>query len=144
MKRLLLALLAVSCLGIGWGVAQNITKAIQLSQDATGAFGIDTVNSVYFPNHVNTNISTTPSISSVGTAATIVGTDTAGVVTGGGANTQTTTLTFSTAYGARPACTVTSQNSATSPLGYLVTAAILAISPMGAAVANYVCVGVRQ
>lgn len=144
-KSLLVALFAVACLGLGVAVAQNITKAIQLSQDPSGAFGVDTSNNLYIANHVNGNNQLTPTIATAaGTAATISGTDLAGVITGGGASSTTVTVTFRTAYGATPACVVQSQNPATSPVAYTPSTTAIAItSNVGASIINYVCFGIR-
>lgn len=144
MKRLLLAGLAIVCLGIGVGVAQNITKAIQLSQDATGLFGVDNVNSVFFPNHVVGNAQLAPTVAAAaGTAPTVVGTDLAGTITGGGASTTTVTLTFRSAFGATPICVAQSRNPATSPLAATPSTTGFTVGSMGAAVLDYVCIGNR-
>lgn len=144
MKRLLLAGLAIACLGIGAGVAQNITKALQLSQDATGSFGVDSVNSVFFPNHVVGNAQLAPTVTSGAGTITVVGTDLAGTITGGGVTTTSGTLTFRSVYGAAPVCVLTAQNPATSPQAYnAVATGINITSNIGAAIINYVCIGNR-
>ncbi len=147
MKRLLVALLAVSCLGIGLGVAQNINKALQLSQDPSGAFGVDTVNSVFFPRHVVANDQLTPTVAAAtGTAPTVVGTDFVGTITGGGTSTTTVTLTFATAFstGTTPRCIAQSRNPSTSPLAATPSTNVgFTVGAMGAAVLDYICVGIR-
>lgn len=145
MKRFLVALLAVACLGIGVGIAQNINKALQLSQDSTGAFGVDNVNSVFFPNHIVGNAQLTPTITTgAGTAATITGMDSNGIVTGGGVTTTTVTGTWRSAYGVKPSCVAQSENPATSPLAFVPSTTGFTVSAMGAAIMHYVCVGIRQ
>lgn len=147
MKRLLIALLAVACLGIGVGIAQNITKALQLSQDPSGAFAVDSVNSLYLPKHLVGNDQTTPTVAAAaGTAPTVTGTDLAGTITGGSATTTTVTLTFATAFssGTTPRCVAQSRNPATSPLAATPSTNVgFTVGSMGAAVLDYICVGVR-
>lgn len=144
MKRLLLALLAVACLGIGVGVAQNINKALQLSQDSTGAFGVDNVNSVFFPNHVVGNAQLPPTVAAAAGSATVVGTDLAGTITGGGVTSTTTTLTFRSVFGATPVCVAIARNPATSPQAYTPTITQLVFSSnIGAAIIDYICIGNR-
>ncbi len=146
MKRLLLASLAVACLGISLGVAQNINKALQLSQDPSGAFGVDTVNSVFFPRHMVANDQLTPTVAAAAGTVTVTGTDLAGTITGGGASTSTVTLTFATAFssGTTPRCVAQSRNPATSPLAATPSTNVgFTVGSMGAAVLDYICVGIR-
>jgi len=144
MKRLLVALLAVACLGIGVGVAQNINKALQLSQDSTGAFGVDNVNSVYFPKHVVGNDQATPTVAAAAGTVTVTGTDLAGTIVGGGVTTTTVTLTFATAFGAAPVCVAQSRNPATSPLAATTSTTGFTLASMGAATVEYICIGKRS
>ena len=145
MKRLLVALLAVSCLGIGLGVAQNINKALQLSQDPSGAFGVDTSNNIYMPNHLNCNSQQAPTVAAAAGTVTVVGCDMAGKITGGSAAATTVTLTFRTAYGVAPICVATAQNPATSPQAFSSsTTALTFTSNIGAAIVDYICIGNRQ
>lgn len=147
MKRVLLAGLAVICIGLGVSVAQNVNKAIQLSQDATGSFGVDSNNNVYFPAHILNNGPGNPAVAAAGgTAPTINAgaTDNQGIVTGGGASTTTVTITFKAAYLATPACVVSSQNPGTSPLAYNPVATGINITTgIGAAIVHYVCMGAK-
>lgn len=147
MKRLLLAGLAIVCLGIGVGVAQNITKALQLSQDPNGAFAVDNVNSIYLPKHLVTNDQLTPTVAAAaGTAPTVTGTDLAGTIVGGAASTTTVTLTFATAFstGTVPRCVAQSRNPATSPLAATPSTNVgFTVGSMGAATLDYICVGIR-
>lgn len=85
-------------------VAQTFTRAIQLSQDTSGAFSVDTNNGVYFPSHIlstGTN-QTPPSITGTGTP-TVAGTDFAATITMGAAATTATVL-FGRAYVTAPTC----------------------------------------
>src|ERR1035437_5512276 len=85
MRKYLLPSALILLLGVGIASGQVINKALQLSQDATGSFSVDSYNGVYFPGHI---LSPTggqrpaPTITGTGTP-TIVGTDTAGLVTMG-------------------------------------------------------------
>ena len=99
------ALILLLALGLAW--AQTINRAIQLSQDASGAFGVDTTNNVYFPGHVlNTGAAgAAPTITGTGGTPTLSGTDVAGTVTMGVAGTQAV-VTFGRAYAASPNCMV--------------------------------------
>lgn len=147
LKRYLLpsALILVGLLAMA--NAQSITKALQLSQDATGAFGIDTNNNVYFPAHI---LSTGPvpvaANAGTGTAASLNSgaTDFAGTLTGGAATNTTATITFGKAYAAAPSCVVVSQNSSVSPVAYnVVPTGINITSAIGASIINYVCSGAK-
>lgn len=149
MKKYLLPSALILVFGLSVALAQNITKAIQLSQDATGAFGIDTSNNVYFPAHILNNGPGVPTVTAtVGTAPSITSTstDNQGVVTGNGNNIGSTiAITFSKAYLAAPACTVVSENPATSPLAYNVVPTGINISSTttGSAIINYLCFGAK-
>lgn len=146
MKRLLVALLAVACLGIGAGIAQNITKALQLSQDPSGAFAVDNVNSLYLPKHLVGNDQTAPTVAAAQGTVTVTGTDLAGTIVGGGVSTTTVTLTFATAFssGTTPRCVAQSRNPATSPLAATPSTNVgFTVGSMGAASLDYICVGVR-
>lgn len=143
MRRLLLAGVALACIGLGGAIAQNITKAIQLSQDPTGAFGVDTSNSAYFPKHIIGNDQASPTVAAAAGTVTVAGTDTAGTITGGGVTTTTVTLTFATAFNVTPVCVATSRNPATSPLSATPSTTGFTLATMGAAVVDYVCIGKR-
>ena len=138
----------VICLigGLAFALAQNINKALQLSQDSTGAFGIDTNNNVYFPAHILNNGPGTPTVvAAAGTTPTIIGTDNQGTISGGTAGTTSTlTLTFNKAFLAAPACMLASQNPAVSPLAYNVAPTGINITTgVGAAVVQYLCMGAK-
>lgn len=107
-------------LGIGFACAQVISRAIQLSQDTTGAFSIDTNNGIYFPGHVlNTAGVGNPAptvISAVGTP-TVSGTDFAGTITAGTASTGVN-LAFGRAYLTTPTCLASWTPTPNSPVSY--------------------------
>ena len=104
MKRFLLGLATVICIGLGLAVAQNINRSIQLSQSPLGPINVDTVNGVYFPAKVNTSGSA-PTLAGGGTSASVSGSDTAGEISIGTGTTTTATITFRTAYTSTPYCT---------------------------------------
>jgi len=140
MKKYLLPSALILVGFLGFALAQNITKSVQLSQFPNGPIGMDGSNNVYFPAHVLNN-GPSATVSAVAGTATVVGTDFAGKITGGSAATSTVSLLFSHAY-VSPICLLTVQNPATSPLAYsVVTTGINITSAMGAAIANYICSG---
>ncbi len=137
-RRLIFPSALILLLAGAYAGAQTITKALQLSQDATGAFGVDTNLGVYFPGHI---LSPTggqrpaPTVSSGGTTPTISGTDTTGVITVNALAT-TVTATFGTAFVSIPSCLVTPNDigtSAASKISYTIATTSIAITAVGAA-----------
>jgi hypothetical protein len=114
-NRLLSAALGIGlAFGIGFAGAQTITKALQLSQDATGSFSVDSFLGVYLPGHILSptgGARPAPTVTGTG-APTISGTDTAGTITMGTSATTATVL-FGTAYASVPVCMVTPDNAFT-------------------------------
>lgn len=111
MRKHIVPSLLILCLAGGLAGAQTINKALQLSQDATGAFSVDSFNGVYFPGHILSptgGARPAPTVTGTG-APTIAGTDTAATVTMGTSAT-TATVTFGTAYVSVPTCMITPQN----------------------------------
>lgn len=122
MKKYLLPSALILLLGLGAGFAQTINSALQQSQDATGAFAIDTNLGVYFPGHIlsPTKGRVLPTVFAGSTTATLVGTDTAGTVTMG-TSAISAAVTFGTAYISVPTCAVTWQTGGAStitPISY--------------------------
>lgn len=106
MKKYILPSALILLLGLGLAAAQTINKAIQLSQDATGAFAVDTNQGVYFPGHVlSANLANpTPTVTAGGVnTPSITGTDFAGTVTMGTSAT-TANVIFGRAYLSVPQC----------------------------------------
>jgi hypothetical protein len=104
-KRYALPSLLILALAGGYAMAQTINRALQLSQDTTGAFSIDTQNGIYFPNHIFST-GRTPTVVGTGTP-TIRGTDNAGQITMG-ASGQTAIATFGRVWLTNPYCVVSS------------------------------------
>lgn len=142
MRKYILPSVLILLLGLGYGVAQNITKALQLSQ-SPGAFGVDGSNNVYFPRHI-LNLGKAPAVSSCGSSPTLAtgSSDFVGTITGG-TNHTACTLTFNTAYLAAPSCVVSGQSSyATSPIAYNVVATGINLTTFsGTDVVSYICSG---
>jgi hypothetical protein len=141
MRKYLLPSALILLLGLGYAAAQSITKALQLSQDATGSFGVDSNLGVYFPGHVLSpvgGVRSNPSITGTGTP-TLVGTDTAGLITMGTSAT-TATAVFGTAYVTVPWCVFSNQTS-TTPIGYTLATTSIAITQASASgnKINYLC-----
>lgn len=119
-------------------IAQTINKAVQLSQDASGAFGVDSNNGLYLPGHLlvpNSVVNPAPTVSSGATTPTISGTDTAGLITMNAAAT-TVTATFGRAYLTVPFCLVSMNGTITTTISYTVATTSLAITASGAVGAN--------
>lgn len=145
MKKYLLPSALILALGLGIALAQNISKSVQLSQDATGAIGYDTLNNAYFPNHVLFAATTTPAINTgSGTAATILGTDELFAITGGGVTTGLVSAVFATAFNAAPRCLVSTSGGTPSTIAYnTATTGINFTSIVGNAVLNVFCSGTK-
>ena len=149
MRKYLLPSALILVLGLGFAIAQSITKSVQVSQDPLGPIGYDTQGGVYFPGHIlSTNgLNGAPTVhTDIGTAATLDAnaTDFSGTLTGGGVNDTTVQIIMSKAYNAVPHCVVTSQNVGTSPVAFnLVASGINITSQLGASIVNYVCSGAK-
>jgi hypothetical protein len=128
MRKYLLPSALILLLGFGAAIAQTITRALQLSQDTTGAFSVDTNNGVYFPGHILSTGAGRPPPTVAGTGTpSVAGTDTAGTVTMG-ASATTATITFGQAYVTAPNCVVTWQAGLpTTAISYTVTTGSIAL-----------------
>ncbi len=141
-KRYVLPSLLILALTGAVALAQTFTKALQLSQDTTGAFSVDSNNGIYFPSHLLTVGTPAPTITGSGTP-TIAGTDTAGLVTMGTSAT-TATAVFGRAYLSVPFCVVTWQNpmnGTLTPIAYTLATTSIALtqgSTSGNKI-NYLC-----
>lgn len=120
-KRYVLPSILILGLGAGLAVAQTISKALQLSQDAVNSpFGVDANSGVYLPGHLlNTSQANNfPTVGGTG-APTITGTDVSATITMGTSAT-TATATFGRAYVSVPNCVASwlSGNTTASPTAY--------------------------
>lgn len=139
MKRIVAPILLILGLACGVAFAQNITKGLQLSQDATGPFGVDAANNVYFQKKILSTSTVSPVLTSCGTAPSIVGNDTVGKVTTGSAAT-TCTITFTTAFNVAPACIISPQGaSPVIPTYTTSTTALTMTVDVASTVYNYIC-----
>lgn len=142
MRKYLAPIGLILCLCLGLATAQNITKSMQMSQDASGPFSVDSNNGIYFPSHLNTVGKPLPTITGTGTP-TIDGTDTAGLITMGTSAT-TATAVFGRAYVTVPYCVVTwgaPQNGTATPIAYVLTTTSIALSQGSTSgnKINYIC-----
>lgn len=130
LRQYLLPSALILSLAAGIAGAQTINKALQLSQDARGAFGVDTTNNVYFPGHILNTGAAGPAITVVGTGTpTISGTDVAGTITMG-ASATTAIATFGRAYVSVPHCVLSNQTavSTASNIAYTLLATSISIT----------------
>jgi hypothetical protein len=137
-KYLFPSLLILACFA-GGALSQNITRSMQVSQDPTGKFGVDTNNGFYLAQHLLTQQTPAPTLSGCGTSPSILGSDVAGKLTTGSAAT-TCTVTFATAYVTAPACVVQTQGGATQPTFTTTTTTIAITVDIASTVYNYICV----
>lgn len=129
-----------------WAGAQTINKALQLSQDSTGAFGVDTQNGVYFPGHILSPTNTNrplPVLSAciTGGTPTLVGTDFSGVITGGTTASTSCVVTFGTAYVTAPNCVVSWQSGPLTAMSWATSTTALTITQTSNASSKiaYIC-----
>jgi len=136
MKKYLLPSALILLLGLGVALAQTFVRAVQLSQDTSGAFSVDSNNGIYFPGHVLSVGTPAPTVQGVG-ANTVTGTDFMGTIT---MQNVTLTMLFGRAYLSLPSCVVTIQAGFTG-IGYgLTTTGINATQTVaGAQRLNYFC-----
>lgn len=147
MKKYLLPSALILVGFLGFALAQNITKSVQLSQSAQGPIGMDSSNNVFFPAHI-LNVGRVPTVSSpAGTAPTIAtgSTDWMGQVTGGSVGNTTGSITFNVAYGAAPVCILTQTNgTASTPTWTTATTGInITNATWGIASYAYICSGAQ-
>jgi hypothetical protein len=144
-NRYILPSLLILALAGGLAFAQSITKALQLSQDATGAFGVDTTNNVYFPGHILTTgrSGPAPALSAciTGGTPTLVGTDVAGTITGGTTASTSCVVTFGRAYVIAPACIVSWASGPLAAMSWVTSTTALTITQTSNAssVISYIC-----
>jgi hypothetical protein len=139
MRKYLLPSALILALGLSFALAQNITKSVQQSQ-SPGAIGLDTVLSVFFPNHIN-SLGKVPSVSS----GTVAGSDFSGTITEA-ASSIGEVLTFKTAFTTAPHCVVTAEApgvALATPVAYSTVTTALTITHLSQAskLLDYFCSG---
>lgn len=145
MRKYILPSLLVLLFGASLSIAQNITRAIQLSQDTTGAFSVDSNNGVYFPGHIlSTGVGRpAPVLTSCATGGSpaIAGTDFSGVITAGTTASTTCTLTFGTAFITAPNCVVSWQTGPLAAMSWTTSTTALTITQTSNASSKiaYIC-----
>lgn len=145
-KRYVLPSLLVLGLGAGLACAQTFRAAVQLSQDTSGAFLVDSNNSLYLPQKLMspTGLVNNPAPTVTGTGTpTISGTDTAGTITMG-ASGATAVVLFGRAYGATPNCVLSPQNAfTTTNIAYTLVTTSISITQNATSgnKINYFCTG---
>lgn len=131
MRKYLLPTAVILALASTFAIGQTINKALQLSQDATGAFGVDSNSGVYFPGHIlNTgNANPVPSVVSSAGSPTVAGTDVGGTITMGTSATGVN-LAFGRAYVTAPSCVVSWRGpiTTTTPMAYTTTTTGVALT----------------
>jgi hypothetical protein len=138
MRKYLLPSLLVLALSASLAIAQTYSRAVQLSQDLTGAFLVDSNNGFYVPQHV-LSTGPAPALTSCGTSPSIAGSDFFGTVTPGTQPLTTCNVTFAKAYLTAPGCMVTNQTSpATSPIAYVLFTTGIQVTTTGGKL-NYFC-----
>src|SRR4029079_7684099 len=143
--RYLLPCLLVLLLAGGLSYAQTIVRAIQLSQDTSGAFGVDANNGVYFPGHILSTGTGRPAPTLgaciTGGSPTLVGTDTAGTITAGSTASTSCTVTFGTAYAVAPTCTVAWASGPLAAMSWTTSTTVLTITQTSNASSKimYIC-----
>jgi hypothetical protein len=95
------------------------------------------------PGHLATAQTTAPVLTSCGTSPSIVGTDTAGIVTMGTASPTGCVITFNQAYTATPYCLVTWIATPLASQSYVTTASTITLTQTGTSSnkVQYLCVG---
>ena len=141
MRKYLLPSAIILIVAFGAAIAQNITKSIQMSQSPNGPIGVDTTNSTYFPNHINSS-GKSPAAS---LSATVVGSDFSGTITEPSTSIGTV-LTFATAFNIAPHCVVTHRApgvALATPISYTTSTVSLTIThlSMVSQLLDYFCAG---
>ncbi len=135
MRKYLLPSALILLLGLGAALAQTFVRAVQLSQDTTGAFAVDSNNGIYFPGHVLSVGTPAPTVQG-NSNPTVTGTDFSGTITVQG---TTAAALFGRAYLTLPSCVVT--NGAGVLMGYSLATTGINVTQVGAARmgVNYMC-----
>ena len=143
-KKYVLPSLLIIGVACGVAFAQNINKAIQLSQDATGVFGVDVNNGVYFPGHILTPAGRPVPVLTgcvAGTGGSFAGTDFSGTFTQGNTASTSCIVTFGTAFVTAPNCTVSWNTGPLAAMSWTTTPQALTITQTSATTSkiSYIC-----
>src|SRR5437016_2956004 len=144
MRKYLLPSAICLLLGLGIAFAQNITRALQLSQDTSGVFSVDANNGVYFPGHLLTPLGRPlPVLSacSAGTGGSFAGTDFSGTFTQGNTASTSCVVTFGTAFVTAPNCSVTWNTGPLAAMSWTTSTTALTITQTSATTSkiSYIC-----
>lgn len=149
MRKYLAPIGLILALGIGLAFAQSANQAVQLSQDPTGKVGYDNVQGgIYLPGHLlsTTRQAPAPVLSAciTGGTPTLVGTDFAGVITGGTTASTSCVVTFGTAFQTAPNCVVSWQSGPLAAMSWATSKTALTITQTSTASAQiaYICTSV--
>lgn len=138
LKRYALPSALILLLAGSFAIAQTINRAVQLSQDTSGAFSVDTNNGLYLPNHLFFT-GRTPTIAGTATP-TIRGSDSAGAITMG-TNATTAIATFARAWLSTPYCIASTNTQMLSPIAVGATTTTMSITQVSTSgnIVNYFC-----
>lgn len=144
-RRLLAPSLLILALAASIAGAQTITKGLQLSQDATGPFGVDANLGVYFPGHILNPVGNRPApvltACVAGTGGSFAGNDFAGAFTQGNTAATSCVVTFGTAYVTAPNCNVTWNTGPLAAMSWTTSTTALTITQTSATTSkiSYIC-----
>lgn len=146
MRKYLLPSVLILLLGLGFAVAQNANRGVQLSQDSTGFVGFDNVQGgIYLPGHLlsNTKLGPAPVLSAciTGGSPTLTGTDLSGVIVGGTTASTSCVVTFGTAFQVAPNCVVSWQSGPLAAMSWATSTTALTITQTSNASSKiaYIC-----
>lgn len=145
MRKYILPSALVLVMGLGLALAQNINRAVQLSQDPTGLVGYDTSNNIYVPNHLNSTLrgGAAPVLSAciTGGTPTLVGTDFTGTINAGSTASTSCVVTFGTAFIVAPRCVVAWSSGPLAAMSWTTSTTALTITQTsnGSSVIQYIC-----
>ena len=146
-KRYLLPSALILALGLGFAIAQNANRGVQLSQDPTGVVGFDNIQGgLFLPGHLlsTTRLAPAPVLSAciTGGSPTLIGTDFMGTITAGTTASTSCVVTFGTAFQTAPNCNVSWKSGPVAAMSWAVSTTALTITQTSQASAQivYTCV----
>lgn len=144
-KVLFPCLLILACFAAS-AIGQTINRGVQLSQDASGPFGVDTTNNIYFPGHILSTTASAPaptlSACITGGSPTLVGTDFMGTIVAGTTASTSCVVTFGRAFVVAPNCNVSWKTGPLAAMSWTVSTTALTITQTSNASSSivYTCV----